>query len=90
MGIAFQVSLYPLMQNDIHPAIDGFIANLKSQKLDVDVHETSTIGSGDVDKVFSALKEAYVKACEFGDTIMVVTVANGCPTKDELMRLNER
>ncbi|MGO9482216.1 MAG: YkoF family thiamine/hydroxymethylpyrimidine-binding protein [Candidatus Kryptoniota bacterium] len=89
MGITFQVSLYPLMQKDIRPAINGFISKLKSDGMDAVVHETSTIGTGNIDKVFGALKNAYIEACKSGDTIMVLTAANGCPTKEELNALNK-
>ncbi len=88
MGITFQVSLYPIMQNDIRKPINNFIEDLKEGKLDVEVHETSTIGSGNIDYVFDVLKGAYMRASESGDTIMVLTVSNACPTKEELEKLN--
>jgi uncharacterized protein YqgV (UPF0045/DUF77 family) len=88
MGVTFQVSLYPLMQDDIRPSINGFISNLKSSGLNIQVHETSTIGTGEISQVFDALKNAYVEACNSGNTIMVLTIANGCPRKEELDELN--
>ncbi len=90
MDITFQVSLYPIAKKDFKTPIDNFIASLKEDKLNVVVHETSTIGSGNADKIFDALKKAYLSASNEGDTVMVLTVVNGAPTKQELDVLNHR
>lgn len=88
MNITFQVSLYPIAQEEFKTGIDRFIEELKDDGIEVNVHETSTIGSGDADKVFDSLKRAYSSAARSGDTVMVLTVVNGAPTKEELERLN--
>lgn len=57
--------------------------------MDLKVHETSTIGSGEIEDVFDALEKAYSSAAKRGDAVMVLTVVNGAPTKDELSALNK-
>lgn len=89
MEVTFQVSLYPIAQNNFRKPINGFIANLKSDQLKLEVHETSTIGIGDIELVFESLKQAYKQACGSGATIMVLTMVNEHPTREELNKLNE-
>ncbi len=90
MNITFQVSLYPIAQSNFKIPIDNFIMNLRKDDIRVDVHETSTVGSGEIDKVFDSLKKAYSSAAKSGDTVMVLTVVNGAPSKEELAKLNPR
>ncbi len=90
MKVAFQVSLYPIAKDDFKTPINSFISELKNEKLDVVVHETSTIGSGEIENVFDSLKMAYTSAAKQGDMVMVLTVVNGAPTKTELENLNKK
>jgi len=90
MKVTFQVSIYPIAKEDFKTPINNFISGLKREKIDVKVHETSTIGSGELEKVFEALKKSYASAAESGDTVMVLTVVNGAPTKKELSALNKK
>ncbi len=89
MRVTFQVSLYPITKKDFKTPINNFISGLKKRKLELKVHETSTIGSGEIEDVFDALKEAYLSAGKQGDAVMVLTVVNGAPTKEELLLLNK-
>ncbi len=88
MKVTFQVSLYPIAQKDFKQPINDFINGLREKGLDARVHETSTICSGDIDAAFDALKKGYMSAAESGDVVMVVTVVNGAPSKEELNELN--
>lgn len=88
MNITFQVSLYPIAQKEFKGPINAFIKGLKDDGIPVTVHETSTIGSADASKVFESLKKVYGSAAELGDAVMVLTVVNGAPTKEELGKLN--
>jgi len=88
MEITFQVSLYPIAKKDFKSPINNFISGLKKEKISVMVHETSTIGKGEIAEVFDALKKAYTTVAKQGDTVMVLTVVNGAPTEEELKRLN--
>jgi uncharacterized protein YqgV (UPF0045/DUF77 family) len=89
MEVTFQVSLYPIAKEDFKTPINNFISELKKEKLNVGVHETSTIGSGEIENVFDALKKAYALAAKQGDAVMVLTVVNGAPTEMELNALNK-
>ncbi len=88
MKITFQVSLYPIAKKNFKTPINKFISFLRKKRLEVEVHATSTIGSGDIEEVFAAVKDAYVSAAKSGDAVMVLTVVNGTPTIDELDKLN--
>ncbi len=88
MKITFQVSLYPIAQQNFKPPIDDFIKQLRDDGIDATVYETSTIGTADSSLVFDSLKKAYESAARKGDAVMVLTVVNGAPSKDELENLN--
>ncbi len=90
MEITFQVSLYPIAKEDFKTPINKFISELKKEKLNITVTPTSTIGNGEMEKVFDALREAYGSAAKHGDVVMVLTVVNGGPTKEELHALNAK
>ncbi len=90
MKITFQVSLYPVGRPDFKPPIDAFVASLRADGLTPRVHETCTIGAGPLDEVLAAVRKAYAAAAAGGDAVMVLTVANGAPTREELERLNPR
>ncbi|HWO93175.1 MAG TPA: YkoF family thiamine/hydroxymethylpyrimidine-binding protein [Dehalococcoidia bacterium] len=79
IGISAQVSLYPLRQEHVSPAIDEAIAILRRAELDVTVGPMSTVVAGDDDRVFDALKQAFRAASQRGDVVLVVTFSNACP-----------
>jgi uncharacterized protein YqgV (UPF0045/DUF77 family) len=89
MRVTFQVSLYPIAKADFKTPINSFISELKEDKLHVEVHETSTIGSGEFESVFGALKKAYASVAKQGEAVMVLTVVNGAPTRQELENLDK-
>ena len=89
MDVTFQVSIYPIAQDEFKKPIDGFISDLKNDKIEVRVHETSTIGECEIDRAFDAIKKAYAHACSSGPTVMVLTVVNEHPSKEELKALNK-
>ncbi len=79
MAVALQVSLYPLRQMDIIEPINSVIEIFRSHGLETHVGSMSTLVYGDDEKVFKALQEAYAKASEFGEFVMVATLSNACP-----------
>jgi len=78
-GITAQVSLYPLGEDDLSPAIDAAIGEFDRHGLDRQTGTMSTVVCGDDEKVFSALLDAFRGAAARGHTVMVVTVSNACP-----------
>ncbi|MEJ2555755.1 MAG: tRNA (N6-threonylcarbamoyladenosine(37)-N6)-methyltransferase TrmO [Anaerolineae bacterium] len=79
VGIAAQVSLYPLRQQTLSPAIDEALQIFRAHALDVELGAMSTLISGDDVAVFAALQEALRYIAEQGQVVMVVTLSNACP-----------
>jgi uncharacterized protein YqgV (UPF0045/DUF77 family) len=78
MQISAQVSLYPLRQERLSPSIEEAWKILEEKELDVEKGAMSTLISGEAEKVFDAIKEAFLKSAEKGQVSMVVTFANAC------------
>jgi uncharacterized protein YqgV (UPF0045/DUF77 family) len=79
MEVAAQVSLYPLRQPGLSSAIERALAIFREYELTVTPGSMSTVVSGDYDRLFDALKQAFRQAAEQGETVMVVTLSNACP-----------
>ena len=79
MHISAQISLYPLKQPRLSPAIEAAWMTLEENQLDLKKGEMSTVVSGEAEKVFRATKEVFLKAAELGPVSMVVTFSNACP-----------
>lgn len=78
-AISAQVSLYPLRQESIGPAVREALRIFHSCGLDARVGEMSTLVWGEESALFDALREAFHRAAEHGDTVMTVTISNACP-----------
>lgn len=74
-----QISIYPLRQDRLGPAIEAVRATLTGRGLRADVGPMSTIVVGEDAAIFAALGEAFAKAAELGEVVMTVTVSNACP-----------
>ncbi len=77
--ITAQVSLYPLRQVSIEPAIREAVRVFRQHGLETRLGEMSTLVWGEEPAVFAALQEAFQQAAESGDTVMVITLSNACP-----------
>lgn len=77
-----QISVYPLRQEHLGPAIDTVRATLAAHGLTAQIGSMSTIAVGDDRAIFSALGEAFTKAAESGEVVMTVTISNACPIPD--------
>jgi len=78
-GIAAQVSLYPLRQEALSPAIEQALQIFRDHGLDVEPGAMSTMVTGGDTAVFAALQEAFRRVAEQGHAVMVVTFSNACP-----------
>ena len=78
MPVAVQVSLYPLRQTELSPAIDRALAVFRGSGLEVTPGPMSTIIAGDDDAVFAALRDAFRSAAE-NEVVMATTSSNTCP-----------
>jgi uncharacterized protein YqgV (UPF0045/DUF77 family) len=81
MTILAQVSLYPLRQAELSPAIESAWQVFEKHRVLYEKGVMSTLLQGELEQLFQALKEALEKAVEFGDVSMVVTISNACPTE---------
>ena len=77
--VSAQVSLYPLRQDHFSPAIDDALEEFRRHGLEIQPGAMSTLVVGEQEPVFSALQEAYRKAGNRGEVVMVVTLSNACP-----------
>ena len=80
MGISAQVSVYPLGQSQLGPAIEAVCEAFRAHGLDYRLGPMSTVLEGDDETVFAALHDAFQAAAEHGSTVMTITVSNACPS----------
>ena len=66
MGIAAQVSLYPLRQDHLSPAIGEVVRTFQEHGLEARMGPMSTLVWGDDEEVFAALKEGFRRAAVRG------------------------
>ena len=81
--ITAQVSLYPLRQVSIGPAIREAVCILRQHGLETRIGQMSTLAWGEEETVFAALQEAFHQAAAHGDAVMAVTLSNACPSPEE-------
>lgn len=79
MNVSAQISIYPLRQEKLNPAVNAVRDALKARGLSPDVGAMSTVVTGDSATVFSAIQEAFEAAAANGDTVVTITVSNACP-----------
>lgn len=79
IGISAQISLYPLGQDDLSPAIQEVLDVLSARGLPHVVGSMSTVTTGDDEAIFAALQEAFAKATKHGPAVMTITISNACP-----------
>ena len=80
--ITAQVSLYPLRQESLAPAIGEALQVFQESALEVAPDTMSTLLVGDDTTVFAALQEAFCLAAEQSQVVMVVTFSSACPVPD--------
>jgi uncharacterized protein YqgV (UPF0045/DUF77 family) len=78
-AVSAQVSLYPIRQVTLTPAIEEALAIFRKHDLEVAPGSMSTVITGDDAGVFGALQEVYRENASRGDFVLVVTFSNACP-----------
>jgi len=86
MGIAAQVSLYPLRVPSLTPFINQALDIFKKMGLETQPGSMSTIISGDSDTVWKALRDAFAATAIQGELVMAVTVSNACPIRVKIRK----
>jgi uncharacterized protein YqgV (UPF0045/DUF77 family) len=81
MHISAQISLYPLKQQRLSPAIEEAWRILEENGLDLQKGGMSTVVSGPAERIFAAIQEVFMRAAEKGALSMVVTYSNACPAE---------
>jgi len=74
-----QISLYPLRQEKLGPAIEALRRVLEREGLGPEVGPMSTVVSGETDRLFAALQRGFEEAAACGPVALVVTISNACP-----------
>jgi uncharacterized protein YqgV (UPF0045/DUF77 family) len=78
MFLSAQISLYPLGQSDLYPAVSNAINVLREHGLEVSPGAMSSVVSGDDEDLFTAIKDVFQRSSEQGQIVMVVTLSNAC------------
>ena len=78
--VGLQLSLYPLRQAHLRPAIEAAVEAAASEGMAVTVGKLSSFAAGGEDSVFAAVRAAFTAARSFGPTVMVVTLSSGLPS----------
>jgi uncharacterized protein YqgV (UPF0045/DUF77 family) len=79
MPMSAQISVYPLRQDHLSPAIETVRRALEAHGLQPEVGPMSTLVTGAVEDVFAALQEAFTQAAATGQVVMTITLSNACP-----------
>jgi uncharacterized protein YqgV (UPF0045/DUF77 family) len=83
MTIGAQISLYPLGQSDLGPAIRAVLAALDEHGLLYEVGAMNTTLWGEEAVVWAALRDAFARAAAHGGAVMQITLSNACPLPPE-------
>ena len=84
MGVSAQVSLYPLGQSNLLPAIQAVWDAFEQHGLTVEAGRMSTLVEGEEEPLFAALRDGFRAACTHGATVMVVALSNACPSAERV------
>jgi uncharacterized protein YqgV (UPF0045/DUF77 family) len=74
-----QISIYPLRQDRLGPAVETVRAALEAHGLEPQIGSMSTVVVGEASMIFAALRQAFDQATNSGEVVMTVTIANACP-----------
>ncbi len=82
MTVNAQISVYPLRQERLGPAVESVRVTLEEHGLSARVGPMSTTVTGDGDAIFAALAKAFERTASTGQVVMTITVSNACPLPD--------
>jgi catechol 2,3-dioxygenase-like lactoylglutathione lyase family enzyme len=80
--VHLQLSVYPLRQPHLRPAIEAALRAAAGEGVDIAVGRLSTLVRGDEPAVFAALRAAFRAAGSSGSTVVVATLAAGAPSDE--------
>ncbi len=79
MTTSAQISVYPLRQEHLGPAVESVRSALEEHGLTPQVGPMSTTVTGESDIMFAALAAAFAKAASRGQVVVTITISNACP-----------
>jgi uncharacterized protein YqgV (UPF0045/DUF77 family) len=79
MTTSAQISVYPLRQEHLGPAVESVRSALEEHGLTAKIGPMSTTVTGESAVMFAALAEAFAKAASSGQVVMTITISNACP-----------
>jgi uncharacterized protein YqgV (UPF0045/DUF77 family) len=79
MVVSAQISLYPLRQEKLGPAIDALRLALEREGLAPEVGPMRTHVVGETGRVLAALQQGFEVAAARGPVALVITLSNACP-----------
>jgi uncharacterized protein YqgV (UPF0045/DUF77 family) len=79
MTVSAQISVYPLRQEHLGPAVESVRSALEEHGLTPHVGPMSTTVTGEGGIMFAALADAFTKAASSGQVVMAITISNACP-----------
>ncbi len=77
--VGVQLSLYPLRQTQLRPALQAGVKAAADAGLHLQVGRLSSVGVTDEETAFRALRAAFRAAREHGPAVMVVTLSSRVP-----------
>jgi catechol 2,3-dioxygenase-like lactoylglutathione lyase family enzyme len=87
--VSLQLSVYPLRQPHLRPAIAAALRAAAGEGVEITVGRLSTYVRGDEAAVFAALRAAFAAAAASGSTVMVATLASGAPDDEIVGQIQE-
>ena len=79
MRIQVEVSIYPLMTEDIKTVIHQFCTELQRDAHEVYVGQMSTFISGESDSIFPRIQRAFEMTANAHNVVMTLKCSNACP-----------
>lgn len=83
MNIQAEISLYPLGEPDLLPAIEEFLDVLRSQGLKPRMGTMSTSVVGDSTVLLPAIARAFEQVAAHHRCVLIVKYSNACPPAEE-------
>ena len=80
MKVQAEVSLYPLRTATLMEPIDRFVKHLRRAGLNVQIGTMSSCINGECRHLLGALAEAFEDTGRNSDIVLVIKVANACPS----------
>lgn len=81
MIVQAEVSLYPLGEPDLSPAIETLVEAIKERGCAVEMGPMSSLVQGDSSDVFPALQTGFEIVARRWRCVMVLKVSNACPAE---------